>query len=144
MAQTTGNLKHYRRKRFFYRFFLRRSAVNAAWFGITWCCFCSLVFAFILPFTLPLIMVNALAMIPAVLVLVLYVYGTLVVSWAYGGMVRSCTSSSWWRNLAEAVGFFCPLGGGIVLVPLMIRRKCWWGMILSIISLVLVLSAWWG
>ncbi|MDD3118951.1 MAG: hypothetical protein PHQ27_07225 [Victivallales bacterium] len=140
MAGTTGGLKHYRCKRFGYKFFLRRSAVNAAWFGITWCCFL-LVVSLSITMNFPGTVIAFLMPLTS-LVLPLYLYGVLVLGFAYGGMVRSCTSSRWWRNPAGAVALLFPLGG-LVLAPLMLRRQQWWGAILSVLSLLLWIPVLW-
>ncbi|MDD3118950.1 MAG: hypothetical protein PHQ27_07220 [Victivallales bacterium] len=150
VEKTMGGLKHYRRKKFVYKFFLRRSAVNGAWFGVTWCALLSLLSAYLLLFTLPLVGTDFLSVprvIPICLggtALLLYLYGVVVLGLAYRRMVRRCPVAAWWRNPAGAVALVYPLGG-LVLAPLMIRRKCWWGAVWSIASLGLLLSVlvWW-
>ncbi|MDD3118943.1 MAG: hypothetical protein PHQ27_07185 [Victivallales bacterium] len=146
MAKTTGVLKHYRRKKFFYKLFLRRSAVNAVWFGVTWCFLCGVLFPYLILLVIPLNIIQHRVATAIWLILpaqLLYFYGIIVQWFAYHRMARSCTSSRRWRDLAGATALISPLNG-IVLVPLMIRRQQWWGTAWSILSLGLVGSAlWW-
>lgn len=127
MKELQGGLAHYRRERFFYLLFLRKSPRNAALFGLGWCLFfASLIFLvhfLINPYLTRISHAAGLAAICWVGSILLWIYGFAIFGYAIAAMVRSCYPG---RKVLPLLGifggFFYPLGI-LVLLLVLIRRK---------------------
>ena len=130
-------LKHYKRKKFFYRFFMRKSPRSGAMFGLAWMIF----FGAILPIS-PWIFFkitpdwvsdsdsNGIVwLLVAVLFftacLLIYAYGFLTFVKNFYTILRNdLKKSRWWKFLAfiSAVRYKI---AGILLMPIVIKKKRW-------------------
>ena len=118
-------LKHYKRKKFFYRFFMRKSPRSGAMFGLAWM---SMVVA-LWPFVLFVILsffgelqhgwkIIAFSLSFLLLAAPFYIYGFLLCAFGISRIYRSVTGS-----LAGAFGaWFLPLLG-VILIPVLICKK---------------------
>ncbi|MBQ6352885.1 MAG: hypothetical protein IJJ28_06440, partial [Lentisphaeria bacterium] len=130
------NLKHYRRKKFFYRWFLRRDPRGGAMFGLAW----TMMVQALVPFGIfaalrmagTSFIVTALRMSESFLIfavllvtvfLTLYLYGTLVCIFGLAGMLRRTVRPSWLRELMAFFGGWFPQLLGLVLLPTLIRKR---------------------
>lgn len=146
MKELQGSLTHYRRKRFFYKLFLRNSPSNAALFGISW----HILLLSLVPFALLvgfpyLNFWNAAAGLPVLFLL--WLYGAIVFGCALSGMIRICFPG--WkslRSIAAIVGaVFFPIGV-LILLLVLLQQKRWLFAALGFCGLVGTVSIWnaWG
>ncbi len=132
-------LKHYNRKKFFYRFFMRKSPRSGAMFGLAWM---SMVVA-LLPFVL-FVMLSCFAglqhgwkIIAITLSLLLlaapfYLYGFLLCAFGISRVYRSVTKYKAVGSVAGAFGaWFLPLLG-VILIPVLICKKKFFALLLAI------------
>ena len=128
-------LKHYNRKKFFYRFFMRKSPRSGAMFGLAWMIF----FGAILPispwifFKITPDWVSDSDCIVWLLVAVLF-FSVWILIYAYGFLTfvknfytilrNDLKKSRWWKLLAfiSAVRYEI---AGILLMPIVIKKKRW-------------------
>ncbi len=129
MKPKTSTLRHYRRKKFFYRLFLRRSPRSAGLFGLL---LMLLGISLIAPLAFlvgPEIgaLKTSIGMrticfsLPLFVVLLQWLYGMIVLGYAYDGMIRNCTRAKWLQELGGICALFHPLGG-LVMVPVLLRQ----------------------
>ena len=123
-------LKHYKRKKFFYRFFMRKSPRSGAMFGLAWM---SMVVA-LLPFVLFVILsffgglqhgwkFIAISLSLLLLAAPFYIYGFLLCAFGISRIFRSVTKCKAVGSLAGALGaWFLPLFG-VILLPVLVCKK---------------------
>lgn len=126
-------LRHYSRKKFFYRLFLRRSPRSAAVFGFGWMLFCLLSLpGFLLLVVFPwfasvseanfYMIIGTLCLI-FFLFLLFYCYGLCMLGFAYSGLVRKVFSArKVFQQLAAICAFFIP-AGILVIGPVLWKQK---------------------
>ena len=133
-------LKHYRRKRFFYRLFMRNSPRNGAMFGIAWISMVAGVSPFILwalLFVLSGAFTSGEKMIACVVGVILmsipaYIYGYIVAIYGVSRICQSVFKNKAVCMTASVVGcYFLPLLGA-VLAPVLVRRKKFAGAVLAL------------
>lgn len=130
MKPKVSTLRHYRRKKFFYRLFLRRSPRSAGLFGLLW-----MILWFSLIATIAFLVGSEISALKASIgvrvtcfslllfvVLLQWVYGMIVLGYAYAGMVRSCSRVEWLQEAGGLPALFHPLGG-LVMVPVLLRQR---------------------
>ena len=132
-------LKHYKRKKFFYRFFMRKSPRSGAMFGLAWM---SMVVA-LLPFALFVILsffgglqhgwkIIAISLSLLLLAVPFYIYGFLLCAFGISRIYRSVTKCKAVGSLAGAFGaWFLPLLG-VILIPVLICKKKFFALLLAI------------
>ena len=132
-------LKHYKRKKFFYRFFMRKSPRSGAMFGLAWM---SMVVA-LLPFVLFVILsffgglqhgwkFIAISLSLLLLAAPFYIYGFLLCAFGISRIYRSVTKCKAVGSLAGALGaWFLPLLG-VILIPVLICKKKFFALLLAI------------
>lgn len=136
-------IKNYHRKKFFYKFFLRKSPRNAALFGFSWSIFCLSLIPLFMFSIIPRLMMLNLELLPTVaifagifiIVLLPYFYGLFVLGYAYARMIRHYFSLKWLRDIGSLCALFYQLGG-LVLILVLIKQKRWFFAISGAISLV--------
>ena len=130
-------LKHYKRKKFFYRFFMRKSPRSGAMFGLAWMIF----FGAILPIS-PWIFAkitpdwvfdsdsNGIVwlLVPMLFFstcLLIYAYGFLTFVKNFYTILRNdLKKSRWWKFLAFISTVRYKIAG-ILLMPIVIKKKRW-------------------
>jgi hypothetical protein len=134
---------NYQRKKFFYKFFLRKSPRNAALFGFSWSIFyLSLIPLFIFTIiprliALELELLAAVAVFTGVFLVVLlpYAYGLCVLGYAYTRMVKRYFSPKWLRGIGSLCALFYQTGG-LVLIPVLIKQRHWGFAVSGAVSLI--------
>jgi len=117
-------LEHYRRKRFFYRFFMRRSPRGGAMFGLAWMLMAITMFPLLLQAVPSFVHLSLLACIAVAGVVfpLFLVYGMHVYVCGVEGILRRSVRRKGLRFLLAAGAAFVPLSGCLIL-PGLIRRK---------------------
>ena len=136
-------LKHYTRKKFFYRFFMRKSPRSGAMFGLAW-----MTMAIgVLPFVLFSILfcfgglqhvwrIIAITLSLLLLAAPFYIYGFLLCAYGISRIYRSVTKYKIVGSLAGALGaWFLPLLG-VILLPVLICKKKYIGIWFAIAGTV--------
>ncbi|MBO7327675.1 MAG: hypothetical protein J6W00_02765 [Lentisphaeria bacterium] len=138
-------LKHYKRKKFFYRFFMRKSPRAGAMFGLAW-----MTMAIgVLPFVLFSILfcfsgfrdnwqIQTIAAIVSLFLLAapFYIYGFLLCAYGISRIYRSVTKYKIVGSVAGAFGaLFLPLLG-VILIPVLICKKKYIGIWFAIAGTV--------
>jgi len=130
MNRKNKPLKHYKRKKFFYRFFMRKSPRSGAMFGLAWM---SMGVA-LLPFVLFVILsffgglqhgwkIIAISLSLLLLAAPFYIYGFLLCAFGISRIYRSVTKYKTVGFIAGALGaWFLPLLG-LILVPVLLCKK---------------------
>ncbi len=126
-------LRHYSRKKFFYRLFLRRSPRNAAVFGFGWMLFCLLslpgfLLLVVFPWFASVSKTNFHTIIGVLcliffLFLLFYCYGLFMLGFAYSGLVRKVLSA---RKVFQQSAAICALfipAGILVIGPILWKQK---------------------
>ena len=141
-------LKHYNRKKFFYRFFMRNSPRSGAMFGLVW----MTMVVGILPFVLFSIFSffggfqdswRIIAAIGTLLLLAVpfYIYGFLLCAFGISRIYRSVTRYKAVGSVAGAFGaWFLPLLG-LILVPVLICKKKFIASLFAIAGTVFYVSS---
>ena len=141
-------LKHYKRKKFFYRFFMRKSPRSGAMFGLAWM---SMVVA-LLPFVLFVILsffgglqhgwkIIAITLSLLLLAAPFYIYGFLLCAFGISRIYRSVTKCKAVGSLAGALGaWFLPLLG-VILIPVLICKKKFFALLLAICGTAFYVSS---
>ena len=141
------SLKHYKRKKFFYRFFMRKSPRSGAMFGIAWLCMVSA----LMPAILFLLLIfgdvisdidsfhiNLLIAMLGILTvaLPLHIYGFML---CFSGLTRIfksvCKSETICSIAGAAITLFLPLAS-LLLIPVMLCRKRFIGALFALAGTV--------
>ena len=135
-------LKHYKRKKFFYRFFMRKSPRSGAMFGLAWMTMVVGILPsvlFMIPFCFGEFQ-RGWQIIAAIVALFLwtpfYIYGVLLCAFGISRIYRSITK---YKAVGSVAGFF---GAwflsllGIILVPVLICKKKFIGILFAIAGTV--------
>ena len=141
-------LKHYTRKKFFYRFFMRKSPRAGAMFGLAW-----MTMAIgVLPFVLFSILfcfsgfqhgwqIIAITLSLLLLAAPFYIYGFLLCAYGISRIYRSVTKYKIVGSVAGALGaWFLPLLG-VILLPVLICKKKFTGILFAIAGTVFYVSS---
>ena len=141
-------LKHYNRKKFFYRFFMRKSPQQGTMFGLAW----MTMVVGILPFVLFTILsffgglqhgwkIIAISLSLLLLAAPFYIYGFLLCALGISRIYRSVTKYKAVGFVAGAFGaWFLPLLG-LILVPVLICRKKFTGILFAIAGTLFYVSS---
>ena len=141
-------LKHYNRKKFFYRFFMRKSPRSGAMFGLAW----MICFGAILPLSWWIFTKISMAwvydptfnfitwVVAAVLFftgcLLIYAYGFLTFAKNFYTILRNeLKKSRFWKIPALISAVWHELAG-ILLLPIVIKKKRWAGLLFILLSFV--------
>ena len=130
-------LKHYKRKKFFYWFFMRKSPRSGAMFGLSWMIFFGAIlpispwiFAKITPDWVSDSDFNCIVwLLVAVLFfsvwILIYAYGFLTFAKNFYTILRNdLKKSRWWKFLAFISAVWYEIAG-ILLIPIVIQKKRW-------------------
>jgi len=141
-------LKHYKRKKFFYRFFMRKSPRSGAMFGLAWMiCFGAIlplslwIFAKITPdwasdSTFNVIVWAVVALLFFTICLLIYAYGFLTFAKNFYTILRNdLKKSRFWKIPAFISAVWYELAG-ILLLPIVIKKKRWAGLLIILLSFV--------
>lgn len=119
-------LKHYRRKKFFYRLLLRKSPRAGAMFGLAWMLMCLMLlpyglFALLLLFSVE----DWPATVPGAIVLfiAIYLYGVIVCAYGLAGILRDAFKTKWLCSLLGFFGAWFTSLLGLAILPGLIRKK---------------------
>ena len=165
IAMKKNALKHYARKKFFYRFFVRKSPRAGAIYGLSW----MLLLEAIIPITpwiflqmLPLnsdltnwdiTVIGAGAFLFFGIFLLFYLYGFLTFAKNLYTLLRNNLVKSRWWKLPALLGACFNALAAILLLAGTIRKRCWLALICLLISLACVgtgyyletpLQQWWS
>ena len=142
-------LKHYKRKKFFYRFFMRKSPRSGAMFGLAW----MICFGAILPLapwlflqmvpqakydfnTADIILLLTAAVLFFTVCLLIYAYGFLTFAKNFYTILRNdLKKSRFWKIPAFISAVWYELAG-ILLLPIVIKKKRWAGLLFILLSFV--------
>ena len=142
-------LKHYKRKKFFYRFFMRKSPRSGAMFGLAW----MICFGAILPLapwlflqmvlqakydfnTANIILLLTGAILFFTICLLIYAYGFLTFAKNFYTILRNdLKKSRFWKIPAFLSAVWYELAG-ILLLPIVIKKKRWAGLLFILLSFV--------
>ena len=142
-------LKHYKRKKFFYRFFMRKSPRSGAMFGLAW----MICFGAILPLspwlflqmvpqakydfnTADIILLLTAAVLFFTVCLLIYAYGFLTFAKNFYTILRNdLKKSRFWKIPAFISAVWYELAG-ILLLPIIIKKKRWAGLLFILLSFV--------
>ena len=141
-------LKHYKRKKFFYRFFMRKSPRSGAMFGLAWMiCFGAIlplslwIFAKITPDWASVSAFNVIVWTVVALLffgvcLLIYAYGFLTFAKNFYTILRNdLKKSRFWKIPALISAVWYELAG-ILLLPIVIKKKRWAGLLFILLSFV--------
>ena len=142
-------LKHYNRKKFFYRFFMRKSPRSGAMFGLAWI----ICFGAILPLapwlflqmalqakydfnTANIILLLTAAVLFFTVCLLIYAYGFLTFAKNFYTILRNdLKKSRFWKIPALISAVLYELAG-ILLLPIVIKKKRWTVLLIILLSFV--------
>lgn len=119
-------LKHYRRKKFFYRLLLRNSPRAGAMFGLAWMLMCMMLLPYGLFALLPFFGGDnrlAAVAVAVVIFMTIYLYGVIVCAYGLAGVLRDAIRTKWLRSLMGFFGAWFTSLLGLALLPGLIRRK---------------------
>ena len=141
-------LKHYKRKKFFYRFFMRKFPRSGAMFGLAWMiCFGAIlplslwIFAKITPDWASVSAFNVIVWAVVALLffgvcLLIYAYGFLTFAKNFYIILRNgLKKSRFWKIPAFISAVWYELAG-ILLLPIVIKKKRWAGLLFILLSFV--------
>ena len=143
-------LKHYKRKKFFYRFFMRKSPRSGAMFGLAWMIFFGAIlpispwiFAKITPdwasdSTFNVIAWAVVALLFFTICLLIYAYGFLTFAKNFYTILRNDLKKSRFWKIPSLIGAVCYPLAGILLLPIMIKKKRWAVLLVILLSFVFV------
>ena len=142
-------LKHYKRKKFFYRFFMRKSPWSGAMFGLAWMIF----FGSILPLV-PWLFLNlttneeynfvtagvaflwkSLIVVLALLCLLISAYGFLTFAKNFYTILRNDLKKSRFWKISAIVGAFSWELAGMFLLPVILHKRRWLSLLFLLGSL---------
>lgn len=122
-------LKHYHRKKLFYRLLLLKSPRAGALFGLTWMLMVIMLLPFWLFALLPFLagdnwLATAAVVLDAgMLLMAIYLYGVIVCAYGLAGVLRDAFKTKWFCSLLGFLGaWFTPLLG-LAILPGLIRKK---------------------
>lgn len=119
-------LKHYRRKKFFYRLLLRNSPRAGAMFGLAWLLMTVTLCPLLILAALPFIHISYWGSIATAgtVVLVLYFFGVVVYAGGLSGILRRTVRIKWLRSLLAALGaIFSPFSGLVILAGAILGKR---------------------
>ena len=133
-------LKHYKRKKFFYRFFMRKSPRSGAMFGLSWMIF----FGAILPIS-PWICTKftvsrMAAVLPLGICFLIYAYGFLTFVKNFYTIMRNDLKKSRWWKIPSFFGAFSWELAGIFLLPVILQKRRWLALFPLLCSFVFVFA----
>lgn len=142
MEKIPATLKHYRRKRFFFKLFQRNSPRGAVWFGLSW----SVLLFSLIP---AIVLLGVTGLTPERIIFgvciafLLWLYGAIVFGCGLFGMLRIAFAR--WKFLYGALAIlgavFFPVGV-LILLAALVRQKRWIFAALGVMSLVCAGTAW--
>ena len=144
IKKTTKPLKYYKRKKFFYRFFMRKSPRSGAMFGLAWMIF----FGAILPIS-PWIFFkitpdwvsdsdsNGIVwlLVPMLFFstcLLIYAYGFLTFAQNFYTIMRNDLKKSRWWKFPAIVGAFSWELAGMFMLPTVLQKRFWGALIMLV------------
>ena len=149
MKMKNKTLQHYKRKKFFYRFFMRKSPRSGAMFGLAWMIF----FGAILPLV-PWLFLNltaneeynfvtasvaflwkSLIVVLALLCLLIYAYGFLTFAKNFYTILRNDLKKSRFWKFPAIVGAFSWELAGMFLLPVILHKRRWLSLLFLLGSL---------
>ena len=147
MNRKNKPLKHYKRKKFFYRFFMRKSPRSGAMFGLAWMiCFGAIlplslwIFAKITPdwasdSTFNVIVWAVVALLFFTVCLLIYAYGFLTFAKNFYTILRNdLKKSSFWK-IPAIVGAFSWELAGMFMLPVTLHKRRWLSLLFLLGSL---------
>ena len=127
-------LKHYKRKKFFYRFFMRKSPRSGAMFGLAWMSLVSLliaVAAWFLQQKVPLVGETFLGLATlAVAGITIALYGFLTFAANFYTILRNDLKKSRFWKIPALVSAFSLELAGMFLLPVVLKKRRWLALIL--------------
>ena len=158
-------LKHYKRKKFFYRFFMRKSPRSGAMFGLAW----MICFGAILPLapflflkmvpqakydfnTADIILLLTAAVLFFTVCLLIYAYGFLTFVKNFYTILRNDLKKSRWWKLPALGGALLWELAGMFMLPIVLEKRRWLALIFLMGSFIFVfvvfmfdtrLEKWW-
>ena len=118
-------MKHYTLKKFFYRFFMRKSPRSGAMFGLAW----MICFGAILPLSLWICTKFTVSRMAAVLPLgvcfLIYAYGFLAFAKNFYTIMRNDLKKSRWWKLPAFAGALSWEFAGMFLLPVILQKRRW-------------------
>ena len=140
MNRKNKTLRHYKRKKFFYRFFMRKSPRSGAMFGLAWMTFVSLliaVAAWFLQQKVPLIGETFLGLATlAVAGVTIFLYGFLTFSANFYTILRNDLKKSRFWKIPALVSAFSLELAGMFLLPVVLKKRRWLALLFLIGCLV--------
>ena len=141
-------LKHYKRKKFFYRFFMRKSPRSGAMFGLAW----MICFGAILPLapwlflqmalqakydfnTANIILLLTAAVLFFTVCLLIYAYGILTFAKNFYTILRNDLKKSRFWKIPAIVGAFSWELAGIFMLPVTLHKRRWLSLLFLLGSL---------
>ena len=140
-------LKHYKRKKFFYRFFMRKSPRSGAMFGLAW----MICFGAILPLSLwifakitpdwardsifNVIFWAVVALLFFTICLLIYAYGFLTIAKNFYTILRNDLKKSRFWKITAIVGAFSWELAGMFLLPVILHKRRWLSLLFLLGSL---------
>ena len=140
-------LKHYKRKKFFYRFFMRKSPRSGAMFGLAWMiCFGAIlplslwIFAKITPDWASDSIFNVIcwavvALLFFTICLLIYAYGFLTFAKNFYTILRNDLKKSRFWKISAIVGAFSWELAGMFLLPVILQKRRWLSLLFLLGSL---------
>jgi len=139
MNMKNKTLKHYKRKKFFYRFFMRKSPRSGAMFGLAWMSMVVALWPFVLFVMLPFFSglqhgwkIIAISLSVLLLAAPFYIYGFLLCAFGISRIYRSVTKCEAVGSLAGALGAWFLSLLGVILIPVLICKKKFFALLLAI------------
>ena len=133
-------LKHYKRKKFFYRCFMRKSPRSGAMFGLAWMTFVSLliaVAAWFLQQKVPLIGETFQGLATLVVAgVTIFLYGFLTFSENFYTILRNDLKKSRFWKIPALVSAFSLELAGMFLLPVVLKKRRWGALLFLIGCLV--------
>ena len=148
IKKSTKPLKHYKRKKFFYRFFMRKSPRSGAMFGLAW----MICFGAILPLapwlflqmvlqakydfnTANIILLLTGAILFFTICLLIYAYGFLTFAKNFYTILRNDLKKSRFWKIPAIVGAFSWELAGMFMLPTVLQKRFWGALIMLVGSL---------
>ena len=133
-------MKHYTLKKFFYRFFMRKSPRSGAMFGLAW----MICFGAILPLSLWICTKFTVSRMAAVLPLgicfLIYAYGFLTFAENFYTILRNELKKSRWWKLPAFMGALSWEFAGMFLLPVILQKRRWLALFPLLCSFVFVFA----
>ena len=136
----TASLKHYKRKKFFYRFFMRKSPRSGAMFGLAWMiCFGAILplapwlFVKLIPElefnTVDKILLPSLGVLFLSVCLLIYAYGLLTFAQNFYTILRNDLRKSRFWNFPALISAFWWALAGMFILPVILQKRRWFALI---------------